>query len=232
MKIGDLVTRARILLDDRQSPYLWETDELLLYVNDGLEMMAVECRIIEDDITADDLEDTPNELCEITMVVDQASYTVSPKVIEIIGAKVLESGSTVRTKIEMWEKKDLDRTYPGWEATTSKPRMFYVTRDMDIVLYPYPDTAGTLYLHVIRLPLTIYDANELDVELPIRGVYHTKLTDYLLYRAYQKKDAETYNPDKADRHRQLFEHSLEEIKLQQIRFQNSETVVQPEDVYL
>jgi hypothetical protein len=79
----------------------------------------------------------------------------------------------------------------------------------------------TLLMIVNRIPLTPLTANDIDATPPIspeiKSIYHGGLLDGIAKRAFLKQDAETYDPQKAERHRLLFEQFKGRVKTDLIR---------------
>jgi len=73
------------------------------------------------------------------------------------------------------------------------------------LLTPIPDDdddGDKLYLSVWRLPasaMTIDDTPEINPE------YHEFLLEWVAFRAYMKRDEDTFNPEKSATHRALFD---------------------------
>jgi len=59
---------------------------------------------------------------------------------------------------------------------------------------------------VVRLPLN--ELVSMDNTPEIKAHYHRSLRFWVIYRAYMKKDAETYQPDKAQDNYALFEQEF------------------------
>jgi len=75
-------------------------------------------------------------------------------------------------------------------------------------LWRTPELDGTLYLNVWRLPLLDlqWATRSLLIETPTE--HQDKLLDYMLHRAYLKRDAETDNPQLSGDHLALFEANV------------------------
>ncbi len=78
-----------------------------------------------------------------------------------------------------------------------------------------------LLMIVNRIPLTRLTANDIGASPPvspeIKSIYHGGLLDGIAKRAFLKQDAETYDPQKAERHRLLFEQFKGRVKTDLIR---------------
>ncbi len=79
----------------------------------------------------------------------------------------------------------------------------------------------TLLMVVNRIPLTPFTAFDIGATPPvspeIKSMYHGGLLHGIAKRAFLKQDAETYDPQKAERHRLLFEQFKAKAKTDLIR---------------
>jgi hypothetical protein len=79
----------------------------------------------------------------------------------------------------------------------------------------------TLLMVVNRIPLTPFTANDIGAPTPvspeIKSMYHGGLLHGIAKRAFLKQDAETYDPQKAERHRLLFEQFKGKAKTDLVR---------------
>jgi hypothetical protein len=84
---------------------------------------------------------------------------------------------------------------PDFEVTTGTPTQFYLDYQPGYLrLYPIPTAVDTLTLHAVMVPPTIYAG----APLPFTDEEDLHLLRlYMLYRAYNKHDSDTFNPTKA-----------------------------------
>lgn len=216
-----MVSRWRDKLNDRKSPFLWSTEELVAYANTAIEEICRECDVLYDKTTA--------SVCEVTMVQDQAVYSVSPLITRIDRAKL----STQALPIPVVGTKWMDENRYDWENASSGSPSLIVDDGVGtdkIQVYPPPDAAtdaATLTLGVYRLPVTELDPNNLSAttELPIN---FQKYIDAGVYReAYGKDDVDTNDEDMELKWARKFEDNIEAIKMALIRKRYADLAVVP-----
>ena len=185
MKLGELLDIVRIELDDVAGPaYLWSDSELIEYANDAQNEAARRGRLFVDSTTS--------AICSITLVPGTSAYALDPRVIRVNRAIV--SGESRPLGFVML--RDLDDRLPGWESMEETPTIIcpdYETGKIRLV--GTPTASGTLKLTVVRLPLAAM--NDLQDAIEIREEYQRNLRHWIEYRAYMKRDSETFKPDKA-----------------------------------
>lgn len=190
MTKAELISFARIVLDDTVEPYLWSDTELTQYLQEA-EMEAAERGklLIEEDTTA---------YCEIDLVDGTAVYDLDSLVFDVDKARVDgQAGYLSRTSCER-----LDEERPGWEDYEGTPTHYYLIGSK-IRVVPTPATDGTLDMVVFRHPTNPMGTSP---EIPAR--HHYRLLDWVGFRAYNKRDADTYDPVKAKGFEKAFEESF------------------------
>jgi hypothetical protein len=210
MQAGDLIAIIREDdLDDVTDPcaaegddsaYAWSDLVLLRHLAEAQRQACHrrDLRVIRDQTTP--------ATCEIPLLADQGAYALDHRVLRIDRARVgpWTSGiDLLHTTSTQLNNADIRwRTRVG-----STPAMFIVEGNI-IVLHPKPDAtlAGEkLRLAVWREPLL--DALEADDELELPGDQRL-LGHWVCYRAYSRRDEETYNPKAAAEHLALFERAF------------------------
>lgn len=100
----------------------------------------------------------------------------------------------------------LDEYFLNWETTTNHPDWYI--EDMThyrLRLYPTPDRDGLLELTVGRLPLSDMRWNYRHLDAPeIDARHHLDLLQWAAHKAYMKRDAEVYDPQRAAQHLATF----------------------------
>lgn len=203
MKARDLITLWRKEIDDATAPFLWQDDEVLEFITDAQNEACRRARLLVDSATA--------AICQYQVLAGDPWITLDPRVIFVRRARLTQRTNRLRR----YSYRDLD-PMPGWEAQISTPLGF--VSDMatgKIRLYPCyapddplpvpPATAtqvDTLNLTVVRLPLT--DITHPDDLFEINDRYVRNLRHWLTYRAYSKRDTDTYNEKAAAQGEELF----------------------------
>jgi hypothetical protein len=194
MKAAELLEIARIELDDVAAPFLWSNPEMLEYLDDGQNEAARRGRLLVDSTTT--------ATCQITVVSGTHTYTLDPRVIRVNRARLVD-GDLPLSVVMM---RDLD-CYPGWESWSETPRIYCPDWESGkIRLVGNPSAAGVLNMTVVRLPLL--PVNDMHDTLELRAEHQRNLRHWVIYRAYLKRDSETYNPKKAAEALALFEREF------------------------
>jgi hypothetical protein len=95
----------------------------------------------------------------------------------------------------------MQRDFPTWrtESGIGTKQPYYFMKGHKLRIYPIPDAADagdTLLIEAWRLPDECVLTEQDDLEIP--DEYHRDLMWWVLYEAFSKRDAETYDPRKAE----------------------------------
>lgn len=194
MKLKDLLTEVRSRLDDQAAPFLWADSELTGFLNEAQSEASVRANLIYD-------ETSP--VTEIEVEAGTALYKHSP-LIKSVDRVVL--GSTQRP-LDRFTQPQMDVRQPSWRRDTGRPSRFCEEQTY-LLLHPTPTDTDLLRLAVWRLPR---EALEQECDEPeIEPRYHLLLLDWVLFRAYNKRDSDGYNPALAATHEGRFTASFGE----------------------
>lgn len=199
MELGELIRTARVLLDDAVEPYFYEEQDLVQWYNSAVREACIRMRGLQDDSSA---------LAQITLVPDQARYTLHPKVLAVRAAYVPGR----RQPLDLVNSRQLDRLAPGWAHEVGRmpsvPRWaVFDLGQRTIHLEPAPREEGVMKLILWRLPLEEQefevgdDSGEPAIEIPDP----TNLKHWVAFEAYSVKDSEKYDPERAKMHLGLFD---------------------------
>lgn len=194
-----LRTLFRQEADDANSPYLWSDAELNDYANDAQNEACRRARLLVDSTTA--------AICQYTVASSgSGSYLIAldSRVLFVRRAR-LASRTVPLARMFL---SDIEEQVPNWEAATAgQPDRYIPDYQTGYVrLYRPSSVADTLNLTVVRMPLTDMSA---DGDVPeIHTAWHRSLRFWMLYRAYSKHDAETYDEKKALANLKLFEEEF------------------------
>ena len=196
MNLAGLLEICRRELDDTAEPFLWDDAELIEHAVDAQNEACRRARLIVDSTTT--------AICTIATVIGQSVYTLDPRVIRVNRARL--TGEVMPLCPMML--RDVDAQYPGWEDWEDGTPAYWIPdyETNKIRLMRPPDAVGTLNLQVVRLPLVDPKVEEDDLE--IREEYQRSLRHWVLYRAWMKRDSETYNEKAAAGALALFEQEF------------------------
>lgn len=215
-----ILTAARSALNDDSSPYKWSNTDLIYYFNDAMNRIGERTQYFLDTYTT--------AIVNITLSASTASYAFDSRVLRIRSAKV--SGET--SFLDFETLADMNSKYPDWQnADDDTPTTYLLDFRTDyITLYPAPDATGTLVLEVERLPLAQLTTATLGSYTPeIHEIYHHRLIDGVLARAYLKSGSETYDSNKATIHAALFNEVINDIKKRILRLRRKTFTLAPND---
>ena len=226
MNLLEIRTNIRVSLDDdvgaTESQQLWTDTELNGYINEAVEVFCRELPLIIDSSTAADGDSIA--LCQITTVDGTQDYALSSKVVSIKRAKISgEVRPLVETEMDLMDKNDSywDDVSAEYRAT---PLYYLLGKETDkLTLIRCPDDIYTVNLTVQRLPLV--DLVEDDNVPEISSGYHRLLLSYILFKAYNKRDVETYSERKATGYRRDHMDDLEKARIDIMRKVTSKRVV-------
>ncbi len=219
MTLEDLIAAFRSRAQDTAEPYLWSDAEVKEFVNDAENEAAERASLLRDTMTV--------AVCEVDVVAGTAAYLLDARILRVERAKLdlgsvplslsstaaMDRGAGVtprdwRTQSLSWQS---GVSGSGWEQRTGTPAMALLDREgaqWKLTLVPKPVVDDTLRLQVFRQPLAPMAADDDTPEIPTR--LHIRLVDWMMYRAYSKEDAETFNRTKAMEAEALFTRAFGE----------------------
>ena len=206
MEISSLLALARIKLDDPlwddlDDDSLFKTDELVEYINAGIREIAFRgMGIVHDGLPID-------------LVAGISEYNVPDGVITV--SYMYDEDNLPIRKVQ---EVDLDSFYDNSyhssgfhdgrykDSTAAIPTHYFQNLTPNtITFYPTPSTATTVTLRGTFVPIIANDfgAND-DLPSEIPEMYHRDLIHWILYEAFDRPDADTYDPKKSERSKQRF----------------------------
>lgn len=201
MRVEEIIRRFRLAVFDRADPPFWSDEEIVAYLNEAVQEACERAKLLED-------RSTPG-VCSITLVPGKSSYDLHRSVLQVkrlaFRGRVLDETSV----------DELDCTYGAWETRSGMPRYWVFDGANSrgaprIRLVPTPVEAGEIALTVYRAALKPIDPCNTQAQPEIHERFHTRLMDWMLYRAYLKQDADAFDPAKASASLGLFEQAFGE----------------------
>ena len=218
MNLLEIRTDVRGSLDDTvgatESQQLWTDAELNGYTNEAVDVFCRELPLIIDSSTVTD--DDNIALCQITTAAGTQDYALSPKVVAIRRAKINgEIRPLFETDMDAMDKQDSywDDVSENYRQT---PLYYLLGKETDkFTLVKCPDDIYTVALTVQRLPLAALADDE---DIPeISSNYHRLLLSYIRYKAYMKRDVETFSERKAGSEKAQHLDDLEKARIDVMR---------------
>lgn len=192
MTLAELVNQFRVLADDLAEPFLWSDDEVVAYLNDAVNEACVRAKLIED-------HDSPF-VCHLHLRPGQADYRLHPAVCEVLRAYADDE------PLCHAEMDDVLRAGRPWYKHTGTPRLFITPEQGLLRVHPTPDKAAHVELEVYRVPIHGMKKGADEPDIP--AMYHYRLLDWALHRAYSKRDADAQDQSRAAAHQAAFEFSF------------------------
>ena len=194
---NDVIAAVRRQLDDSagsSSTNFWSDDDLKDYYIEAVKLFARLTRCIRDSLTDTyTVNGISTDLCLLQVVAGTRHIALSPLILDGQLESAVPSwaiGLAPATRIE------LDQFQPTWQTDIGYPDKYILDySDGYLTLNREPVVNGTIRLTIRRMPINP------DSSLPeIPNKYLEHLYDYMLFRAFNKLDAEIYNPQKAEAH--------------------------------
>lgn len=210
---GDIVDTSKPWQND-DSGLLWSNDEACQYADEAQQELFLR-RHKKDSTTAD--------ITQITVTAGTSEYVFDRRILAIERVKFVDSADK-EFVLDKTTHQTLDFERTNWQLDTDGVVEEYLEDfgNRSITLYRTPKLAGTVFLTVRRLPLLSlsWPTRHKLIEAEYENQYD--LLDWMMFRAYLKRDAETENPDLAGMHKILFDERVGErpsAHLQQVRRQ-------------
>jgi hypothetical protein len=196
VNLGSLRALVREEIRDDKLPTLFSDSLLNGYLNEAQDEACRRAKLLVDS--------TDPEFVRLRVKVGQRVVPINPRVLIVRRVRMLSKQWT----LDGLSVRDMDMRYPRWETLPDGVPLVYVTdfQTQAIALHPAPDTADTLTLTVVRLPIEDMCAD--DAEPEIRPDLHRKLVHWAKYRAMVKPDTDFYDPKTAADELRLFEQEF------------------------
>ncbi|MHB0825093.1 phage adaptor protein [Stutzerimonas nitrititolerans] len=184
MNRNELVREFRIATQDLVAPYLWDTADVVRWLEEAEREACVRGRLLHESIDLD--------MCEIAVAPEEAVYPLHPRLYEIDHIAFLDDGASCRRPIKLVSSEYLDATVQDWRDRVGRVE-YAIQGETSLRLVPRPDAPGTVLLEGYRLPNSPAGATSFE----IHEAQHRNLLDWALFRAFSVPDAETLDLGRA-----------------------------------
>jgi hypothetical protein len=190
--LDDLIRQFRDDADDEAVPYLWSDAQLTRYANQSVEEAARRSRLLLDATTA--------AVCSYSVAENDPWITLHSSVIEIRHGQLRytdpEDSSITRVyELRRSHAADLDDQC-GWRESAGDPCRYIIDMETGKVRFDHiPTRVATFEIEVSRMPLTAMTDGGHVPDFPER--YHLDLVQWMLYRAFSRRDADGNDNDAA-----------------------------------
>jgi hypothetical protein len=216
MTYTEILTEAWTQADDSVRPYNWNDTEWIGYLNTVMDELCIRTQLLVDS--------TDTDICRISATSGTASYSLHERIVNVLDVWDTDTGYP----LDLYNVGQLNAYSTGWRALTGTPDKYALDDTLGKILFvPEPDDTFTIGLRVARLVKDPATADTLDDTPELPSKYHHFLINGLLYKAYEKNDAETRDPDKIAYHSKEWERALDLIYQAEKRYQNVERCISP-----
>lgn len=190
MTVDEIIAECRIRLDDlgKGTPvkYQYAEANLINWINEAQMEACRRARILSDSTLT------------VNVIAGTSAYDLPDETILVRRAKL----SLEELPLSFATSRDMDEDVAGWESHTGTPTD--IITDMEssrFIIYPTPIVNDTLNMVVIREPMPITSTSSI-LEIPKR--FHYGLVDWVLFKAYQVRDADKESRSKSVEHLEEF----------------------------
>jgi len=215
--VSELLEIFRLETEDTVEEYFWSDQEFYWYLDEAQKEFAKQTDYFKDSSTT--------EIIAPTITVDDPWISIDPRIIEIRRAKLASRS----LPLDVINYNELDRMYTtgeygeqlsgNWDVAKGSPRLLVTDEETNKArLVPIPAEGDTIKLTVIRAPLA--DIKTENSKLEVTDSMHQRsLLMFCKAMAYEKQDADTVDPNAADRYKVRFEQYCKLVKSRQARKQ-------------
>lgn len=204
MNLADLEATYREQADDRKQPYRVEPCDVMAWLNEAVDEACVRSRLLFDATSA---------LCALPIIANQHTYQLDPSIFQIADART----DTYQIQLQGIDQSVLDRSagprfqsgrslrhariaycdyWLHWRTQQGQPR-YFIRDGLNVRLVPIPVLDDTLRIEVYRIPVGNERVSARSDTPRVPGIYHRNLVDWMLYRAYSRRDEEQSDPNLA-----------------------------------
>lgn len=184
MTRNELVREFRIATQDLVAPYLWDTADVVRWLEEAEREACVRGRLLH--------EASDPDVCEIRAVPGEVVYPLNPALYELTHLAYLDTGETRRRPLKLVSTEYLDAAVSGWRDRTGRVE-YAVQGDTSLRLVPRPTEPGVVLLEGYRLPRQSLGSACFE----IHEAHHRNLLDWALFRAFSVPDAETLDLERS-----------------------------------
>lgn len=168
----------------------WSNEELTSFINEAFRQAHRRSLLIKT------IEPTFN----ISVTAGTATYSIDPRIIRIKGASLSSTGK----ELEKLEYEDLLET-TNWSSKIDTPTHYIIDYGTNsITLYPNPIVNDTVTLLVYREEMTQLSWENPEGSPEIDARYQLSALNYAAFMAYNKDEANTFDPQRANYFLSLF----------------------------
>lgn len=190
----------RNFVSDKIPPFLWSDSEIFFYMDQAQKMF---CRMTEGLY-----DSTSSQATEVAVTANQPFSSLHPSIL-VIRQAIRADGKPLQivNYNDFRVKNQLDTT-----LISDIEYMVLGEQENLCRWYPIPSADTTVKLHVQRLPLETITEISPSFEIPQHHVF--SLMFYMAYMAYNKQEADAFNPDMSSKMFKEFVVYCESVRLE------------------
>lgn len=188
MTLAELIAEYRRDENDIRLPYLWSDEDLTAWFNEAENEAAIRAGLLFDVI-------------EVPLVIDATAVTLDPAIHEVLRVD-LRDASGATHKLWLSDRLEQDRLNGSWRELSGLPNAAIVD-DKEIVFNRIADADYTVVIEAFKRPAAAMSAD--DDEPEIAALHHSRLADWVRYKAYSIPDTDFLNLRKSERSFEMFE---------------------------
>lgn len=186
MNLAALISRYRILANDKAEPPFVTDEEAAAFFNEAVQQACVRARLIH--------ESANPSTCAINVTEGVSVHPLNSSLYEIDHLSFTPDEETRAYPLRLTSPEWMDDNVADWRTREGDPR-YALQNDESLRLVPRPTRPGMLTLEGYRLPLAPL---ELPDDVPeIHPGHHPHLVDWVLSRAFSIPDSEFFDPQRA-----------------------------------
>lgn len=193
MELTDLINKFRTLTRDKSLPYLWDDDDITLWLNESEDEASLRARL---------LYDKTSSFCTIDVTAGTTVYALDPLINEIEYA-YLETDAGVIYVLHPVDRIHLNTEVPYWREDTFPPK-YLIQDEQTVEIAGTVPSDYTLHMEVYRKPLKNIEDTADDTP-EIADHHHKYLVYWAMHRAYLVNDADKYDAKLSKQYEDEFE---------------------------
>jgi len=211
MDATELLGIFREEVSDKVAPYLWSDALVYAYIDDAQKQFCRETYGIQDARTF-----------TIPLVVNTEWYDIDKRILQILG--IYDSRGS---KLHVVTRDEANALHVRFDGTKGKIDGFVKGLEKNALrAFPIPNTAETLTMEVLRLPVTIEAGDEFEID----EKHILNLLLWVKHKAYGMQDTETYDPVKSADYKQAFKAYCDDSRIEDGRLTRNVAVVKFRDM--
>lgn len=225
MTAQDLLTQFRNEMMDTHRPYFWSDEEILGYMNDAYKMFV---RLMGG------IADFTSDLTRVDIVAGDPIGLLDRRILRITEAARVSDGRNIEIKnytdVDANRLRDVVYGMVRSESLPGPVKMMVIGAERGKCKWiQVPETDDQAQLSVYRLPIGTVDIGGSNLAFGFDEVGEEHVTNFcpwMRYRAYQKADADVFDPKRGELFKAQFTAYCDQTKREWERYKHKNREVQ------